>query len=135
MLALTFADTQRAEHVTTGVFLKWKDTFGQASRQTWAARLRTVRLFAQYLNGVDPRHEVPSRGLIPAKARRPQPYIYSDEEIRHILEGATHLPSINGIRGLTYSTLFGLIAVTGLRVSEAIALDQGDVNIRQIELS
>ena len=64
---VTFVDTQGADHITTGVFLKWKHTFGQASRQTWAARLGTVRLFAEYLNGVDPRNEVPSRGLIPAR--------------------------------------------------------------------
>lgn len=132
---VTFVDTQGADHITTSVFLKWKDTFGQASRQTWAARLGTVRLFAEYLNGVDPRNEVPSRGLIPAKARRPRPYIYDDQEIRQILEGAINLPSINGIRGITYSTLFGLIAVTGLRISEAIALDQGDVDLEHAVLT
>lgn len=132
---VTFAGSQGAEHITTDVFLKWKDTFGQASRQTWARRLGTVRLFAQWLNGVDPRHEVPPRELIPAKARRPHPYIYGDQEIRQILEGAANLPSINGIRGLTYSTLFGLIAVTGLRISEAIALDCGDVDLENAVLT
>jgi len=132
---VTFAGNQGADHITTSVFLKWKDTFGQASRQTWARRLGTVRLFAQWLNGVDPRNEVPPRGLIPAKARRPHPYIYGDQEIRQILDAATNLPSINGIRGLTYSTLFGLIAVTGLRVSEAIALDHGDVDLENAVLT
>src|ERR1700704_775722 len=67
---VTFAGTQGADHITTALFLKWKDTFGQASRQTWAARLGAVRLFAQWLNGVDPRNEVPPLRLMRANLRR-----------------------------------------------------------------
>ena len=76
-----------------------------------------------------PKHEVPPQALIPSRIRRPRPYIYSEEEIRRIVEVAAELPSINGIRALTYSTLFGLIAVTGLRVSEALSLDAADVDL------
>jgi integrase/recombinase XerD len=46
-----------------------------------------------------------------------------------IIDGAAQLPSANGIRALTYAMLFGLIAVTGLRISEAVALDNGDVDL------
>jgi integrase/recombinase XerD len=79
---------------------------------------------------MDARNEVPPQGLIPARYRRPRPYIYSDEEIRRIVETAAELPSINGIRALTFPTLFGLIAVTGLRVSEALSLDVADVDLK-----
>jgi integrase/recombinase XerD len=72
---------------------------------------------------------VPPQALIPGRQRRPRPYIYSEEEIRRIVEAAAELPSINGIRALTCSTLFGLIAVTGLRVSEALSLDVADVDL------
>jgi integrase/recombinase XerD len=88
-----------------------------------------VRQFAQWLSGIDPRNEVPPKGLIPGRYRRSRPYIYSDQEIVQIIEEAALLPSIHGIRALTYTTLFGLIAVTGLRVSEALALDNGDVDL------
>ena len=126
---MAFAETQGAEHVNTDLFLKWQASFGQASRQTWAARLGMVRLFAQWLHGLDPAHEVPPRGLIPHRARRSRPYIYSVEEIAKIIAAAAELPSVYGLRGLTLSTLFGLIAITGLRISEALALDTGDVDL------
>ncbi len=124
-----FAEEQGAAHVSTELFLRWQDTFGQAGRQTWAARLGMVRLFAQWLHGLDPGHEVPPRGLIPSRIRRSRPYIYSAEEIAAIVAAAAELRSAYGLRGLTYSTLFGLIAVTGLRVSEALSLDAGDVDL------
>jgi integrase len=81
------------------------------------------------MHGIDQRHEVPPQALIPGRQRRPRPYIYSEEEIRCIVEAAAELPSINGIRALTCSTLFGLIAVTGLRVSEALSFDVADVDL------
>ena len=88
-----------------------------------------VRVFAQWLNSIDAKHEVPPQSLIPSRARRPHPYIYSEDDIRRIVEAAAELPSINGIRALTCSTLFGLIAVTGLRVSEALSLDAADIDL------
>jgi integrase len=128
---IAFADERGAAHITTGLFLQWKDSFGRASRDTWAARLSVVRLFAQWLHGLDPRHEVPPRGLIPSRVRRGRPHIFSEWEIQNILAAAERLPSALGIRGLTCSTLFGLIAVAGLRISEALALDHGDVDLVQ----
>ena len=94
-----------------------------------------VRLFAQWLHSLDPRHEVPPQALIPGRYRRVRPYIYSDDEIRRVVEAAAELPSINGLRALTCSALFGLIAVTGLRVSEALSLDVTDVDLESGILS
>ena len=124
-----FAETVGASHVTTALFLRWQDAFGEAGRQTWAARFGMVRLFAQWLHGLDPAHEVPPRGLIPSRYRRKRPYVYSEAEIAAIVAEAARLPSIYGMRGLTCSTLFGLIAVTGLRIGEALGLDTGDVDL------
>jgi integrase len=78
---------------------------------------------------MDPKHEVPPQSLIPNRARRSHPYIYTENEIHRIVAAAAELPSINGIRPLTCSTLFGLIAVTGLRVSEALSLDATDIDL------
>ena len=126
---IAFAESQGVEHLSTDLFLRWQENFGLAGRQTWAARLGIVRLFAQWLHGLDPAHEAPPRGLIPHRVRRSRPYIYSDAEIANIVVAAAELPSVYGLRGMTYSTLFGLIATTGLRISEALALDAGDIDL------
>jgi integrase/recombinase XerD len=124
-----FAETEGASHVTTALFLRWQDAFGAAGRQTWAARLGMVRLFAQWLHGLDSSHDVPPCGLVPSRYRRMRPYVYSEAEIAAIVAEAARLPSIYGMRGLTCSTLFGLIAVAGLRLGEALGLDTGDVDL------
>lgn len=126
---ITFADKEGAEYISTPLFLRWQAACGQANRQTRARQLGVVRLFAQWLHGIDQRHDVPPQPLIPGRYRRARPYIYSDEEIRRIVEAAAELPSLNGIRALTCSTLFGLIAVTGLRISEALSLNAADVDL------
>lgn len=124
-----FAGQEGSEHISVDLFLRWQRKFGRANQQTWSRRLSMVRLFGQWLHGIDERHEIPPKDLIPGHYRRSQPYIYSHKEIRCIVEAAAELPSTNGIRALTFSTLFGLIAVTGLRVSEARALDVTDVDL------
>jgi len=124
-----FADSEGATHVDTALFLRWHATLAEARTSTRGARLSVVRQFAQWLSSFDPAHEVPPRGLLPSAVARSRPYIYSNAEIRAIIGTAKSLPSIYGLRGLTCSTLFGLIAVTGLRISEALALDRDDLNI------
>lgn len=126
---IEYAERKGVAYVSAETFMGWRESFGDASQQTWARRLGIVRIFAQWLHGIDPRHEVPSRDLIPTRQRRNRPYIYTPDEIRAIVETAATLPSINGIRSLTYPALFGLIAVTGLRISEALSLDSGDVDL------
>ncbi|TWC78218.1 site-specific recombinase XerD [Rhizobium sp. SJZ105] len=123
------AEKMGTEYVSAEVFIGWRESFGVASQQTWSRRLGIVRIFAQWLHSIDPQHQVPSSDLIPSRHRRSRPYIYKPEEIRAIIEAAAALPSTNGIRPLTYAVLFGLIAVTGLRISEAISLDSGDVDL------
>ncbi|PTQ62961.1 site-specific recombinase XerD [Sphingomonas sp. PP-CE-3G-477] len=124
-----YADGEGGAHIDTALFLRWHATLAEASRSTRAARLCVVRLFAQWLSGFDPAHEVPPRGLFPDSTKRPRPHIYSDTEVGAIVAAATELPSIYGLRGLTCSTLFGLVAITGLRISEALALDRDDIDI------
>jgi|WetSurMetagenome_2_1015567.scaffolds.fasta_scaffold22756_3 integrase/recombinase XerD len=124
-----FAHSRKARYVTTDLFLAWQAEFGKANQQTWFARLGMVRQFALWLGGIDPRNEVPPKALIPGRYRRARPYIYSEQEIGRIVAEAARLPSPNGIRALTFTTLFGLIAATGLRVSEALSLDNGDVDL------
>ena len=125
----SFADAQGAGVVTVNLFLQWKEHFGSANNNTWSYRFGMVRGFATWLQGIDPSNEVPPAGLVTGKYRRTRPYIYSAEQIAEIVTEAAKLPSSYGLRGLTCSTLFGLLAVTGLRVSEAIGLDEKDVDL------
>src|ERR1700759_2559 len=111
-----FAEAEQAQCITAALFLRWQNTFGQAGRQTWATRFSMVRLFVQWLHGVDPTQAVLPRGLVPNRLRRPRPHFYDAAAIGAIIEAAAELPSVYGMRGLTCSTLFGLIAVTGLRI-------------------
>jgi len=91
-------------------------------------RLLTVRRFALSLHAEDPRHEVPSADLFGrASRRRRTPYIYSPGEIRRLIDAAQRLGPDGSIRSLTYVTMFGLIAATGMRVSEAIAIRLPDL--------
>ena len=124
-----FADAEGAEWITVNLFLRWKDAFGSASTATWADRLSAVRGFAAWLTDSDPRTEIPPKGLVPKRYRRPRPYIYSDDEIVRIVTEAAALPSRLGLRSVTCATLFGLLAVTGMRIGEAIGLDDGDVDV------
>ena len=124
----SYADTEGAAYTGTALFLRWHATLADANGSTRATRLRVVRLFAQWLSGFDPAHEVPPQGLLPDSSNRPRPHIYTTAEIAEIVAAARELPSVYGLRGHTCSTLFGLIAVTGLRISEALALDRDDID-------
>jgi integrase len=94
------------------------------------SHLTDVRCFAQHVVHFDPLTEVPPADAIPA-VRRAKPYIYSDAEIEALLEAALTLPPANGLRRWTYHCLFGLIAVAGLRHSEALNLCRDDVDLTQ----
>jgi len=126
---VAFAEDRGARHVTPQLFVDWQEHCGAASPQTRAARLGVVRLFTQWLHALDPEHVPPPANLIPFRGRRPRPYIYSMAEIEGIVREAAELPSVYGLRGLVYATLFGLIAVTGLRINEALGLDNADVDL------
>lgn len=126
---ITFLEEKNETHITVDLFLQWKQFFGNASNSTWANRLSFVRLFASWLHTSDTDHEIPPLHLIPNCYCRKRPYIYTDAEIRSIIETASHLHSKNGLRSITYPAFFGLISVTGLRISEAISLNSKDVDL------
>jgi len=115
--------------LSTALALRWATAPADATPATWARRLGDARRFAAWLSATDPRTEVPPQGLLPDCYRRRPPYIYSDQEIERIVRAAARLPSPSGLRAQTYATLFGLLATTGLRLSEALALDRGDVDL------
>lgn len=112
-----------------GLSLRWQETIGPAAPQTRAGHLGAVRPFSAWLHSLDPAHEALPSSLVPSRRRRSLPYICSAQDIRRIVEAAAALPSVNGIHPLSCAALFGLLAVTGMRISEALALDAGDVDL------
>jgi integrase len=126
---LLFLDKKDASFITTDLALRWATQPENVLPAHWARRLSMVRVFARFHSAVDPRTEIPPQDLLPFRYRRKPPYIYDDGEISRLLEASSHLQSAIGLRASTYSTLFGLLAVTGMRVSEPIALNQRDVDL------
>lgn len=124
-----FAEHEGASRVTIDVALRWATQSRGKELATVGRRLRMVRGFARWRSATDPHTEVPPPHLLPARYRRKPPYLYRDEEIERLLWAARHLPSPAGLRALTYFTLFGLLVVTGMRVSEGVALDHADLNL------
>jgi integrase/recombinase XerD len=98
---------------------------------TWAQRLGFVRVFARHWSATDPRTEIPPAGLLPFRGQRARPYLYTEQEVQSLLVAAKHLSPSSGLRPWTYHCLFGLLAVSGLRISEAIKLDRQDVDFNQ----
>ena len=100
-----------------------------------ARRLTTVRGFLRHLAAMDGTTEVPEPGLLGSTGSRTPPHIYSDAEIADLLAAAAGLAPTGGLRPRCYVTLFALLACTGLRISEALALSCGDVDLDQAMLT
>jgi integrase/recombinase XerD len=124
-----FLDREQAPHLTNELALHWAMLPRECQPALWAARLRYVRGFARHRRVTDPRTEIPPQSLLPFRPGRARPYLYSDQQIQHLLAAAATLPPVRGLRGATYHCLFGLLTVTGLRISEAIALEPRDVDL------
>ncbi len=110
--------------VTVVAALEWARLPVGGSLSWWAYRLGAVRGFATYLHALDPAHEVPAAELLPHRSQRATPYLYSEAEIAALIAATSTLRT--PLRQATFATMIGLLAVTGIRVGEAIALDRGD---------
>ena len=128
---VAFAEAEEAPYITTELALRWAQQPTGVEPAAWARRLGLVRRFAVWHAASDPRTQVPPAGLLPHRYRRKPPYIYTDDEIARLMQAAKELPSPKGLRAHTYATLFGLLAVTGMRISEALHLDRQDVDLAQ----
>jgi len=115
--------------LTTEFMLRWATDHVEHSSRYQAERLSIVRGFARYLAARDGKSEVPDQRLLGARFRRGQPHIYSDEQLRQLLEAAAAFPSADPLRRTGYATLFGLLASTGMRVSEPLRLRVADVDL------
>jgi integrase/recombinase XerD len=124
-------DATGAEFVTVDLAVAWAVEPVVPDRSVVPAmRLLVVRGFARYLAGIDPRTEVPPTGLIRLRRQRRPPFIYTDEQVLALMERA-RTAIRQRLVAATYETLIGLLAATGMRISEAIKLEHGDIDWQQ----
>lgn len=124
-----FLEAEGLAWITAKCAVRWATLPVGVQPATWARRLDHVRGFARWLKAIDPRNEIPDRGLVNARHRRKPPYIFTDLEVTQLMAEAARLDSPVGLRNLTYMTLIGLLASTGLRPGEALALNRLDVDL------
>jgi integrase/recombinase XerD len=122
---VAFARQHGRGRITIKLALRWATHPPQISPVQAANRLGMVRRFASYLSAVDPRTEVPPLGLLPCSIRRRVPYLFQEQELKTWFETGRQDRSF---KGTTCSTLFGLLATTGMRVGEALSLKQQDLH-------
>jgi len=128
-----FLAEREAPLITTELALQFAMQPAQARVTWWHQRLAMVRGLAIYLQAFDARHEVPPINLLPAKFRRAVPYLFSEAEVEALMQAALALRP--PLRAATCEAVIGLLAVTGMRVSEACALDRADVELAEGRLT
>ena len=127
-----FMEQQNAPYITQALALAWAQQAADIQPATRALRLGIVRGFARYRSATDPRTEVPATGVLSCRPTRPQPYLYSDDEIRRLLEAALRMRyrhERDALHPFTYYCLFGLLSVSGMRLTEARNLKLQDVDL------
>lgn len=121
-----FAEQRGDEFVDTQTVLVWAKE--APSRTQQHNRLLIVRRFAKAMRAEDSRHQIPSADAFGRVVRqRRQPYIYSNADLCKLFMAASRLTPTGSVRALTFTTLIGLLAVSGLRISEALALSTTDI--------
>jgi len=113
--------------VTSELAIGWARLPAHTQPNHWAQRLAIARGFARYLQALDPTAEVPPPGVFPTRRHRPTPFLWSQRDIRRLLQSTRALRP--ALRAATYEALFGLLATCGMRVGEAIGLDRDDVDL------
>ena len=125
---VSFLKKNGASHITNKLALEYATQRQDEKPVSWTRRLGIIRGFARYRIGAEPRTEMPPVGLLRFRSKRARPYLYSEEEIRRLLAAAMKIESPHALQPRTYYCLFGLLAVSGLRVGEAIHLQPQDVD-------
>jgi integrase len=124
-----FCEARGAGHVTAELALGWatRTSRGSSDEVYQSRRLMVVRIFARHLAALDPATEVPAEDILPHHYRRIAPYLYSPAEITALMAAAGRLAP--PLRAATWQALIGLLAVTGMRQSEARHLDRDHVDL------
>ena len=124
---IDYLDREGIEVITIEAALTWAQRPDADPGSTVRARRLTVaRGFARPMAGIDPRTQIPSAGLIACRQRRRPPFIFTDADITAVMAQARGLRW--PLAAATHETLIGLLAATGMRVGEALRLDQAGID-------
>ena len=115
--------------LTSELAIRWACRPKAADPLWRARRLEIVRTFAKHLVLTEPRTQIPPRHVLGPAHRRRSPHLYSSAEVQHLLRGAKQLQG--RLQPHTWQTLIGLLASSGLRISEALHLKVSDVDWKQ----
>jgi len=129
-----FAEREGADFISTELAVEWAAQPHVKPMQA-GFRLGMLRRFAAYVSAHDERTVVPPQKLLPYHLHRREPYHYTEQDVLRLIAAARSISPADRIKGPTLGTLFGLLAVTGMRVGEALALDRGDLDAKQALLS
>lgn len=122
--------------MTVELCIGWaRDEAEIADPFTWARRLDILRPFSRFLAGIDAATQFPFGSPFGRSTRRLSPHIYTSGEIRRIIDEAAMLRPTIPLRPATFTTMFGLLAATGLRISEALALRLVDTDLSMGQLT
>ena len=135
---VAFMEQRRAAYITQALALAWAQQPSNVRPAHWARRLSFVRGFARHRSATDPRTQIPPQGLLPFQPNRARPYLYSDDEICRLLRAALKMPcrfERGALRPSVFYCLFGLLSVSGLRLSEARNLELQDVDLEAAVLT
>ncbi|MFC1761303.1 tyrosine-type recombinase/integrase [Planctomycetota bacterium] len=127
---IDFLKREKAKYITTALAIRWATKNVSCHPGRWAHRLNLVRCFARFRKVADPRTEVPPVGILTQRYRRKPRDIPSDRDVMKLLAAAKKVRSPKGLWNTTHYTLLGLLAATGMRVGEVVALNRNDVNLR-----
>jgi integrase len=120
-----FAAGRAETHVRRETAIEWAAQAPSPSQRE--RRLGMVRRFATHVRAEDPVHDRIPRHVFAHRRTRPFPYLLSDRELQQLLAATAQLRPRASLRPMTYYTLFGLLAATGLRISEALRLALDDI--------
>ena len=121
-------DAIGASNITVENALAWAtQPEAEPWSSVWVRRMGAVRGFARYMSGIDPANEIPPLGLVSFRRRWRQPFIYSEADVLALMTEVPHLIP-TPFRSATFRTMIGLLAATGMRVGEVIALSRADVD-------
>jgi integrase len=124
---VVYLEAAGATTVTSDLAIAWARLPERTQPNHWAARLAVARGFARYLQTIDPATQVPPPGVFPTRRHRPAPYLWSADDIGRLLETTRSLRP--RLRAATHEALFGMLAVSGMRLGEALGLHRDDVDL------
>jgi integrase len=127
---LDFLDQHGFSAITVTNALAWA-CLPVNTRSRWRnQRLTVIRLFAAHIHANIPEiAELIPPGLLPARVVRAAPYLYGSGQVDALIgEAGTLKPAL---QGQTLATIIGLMASTGMRTAEALALNTADVDTEQ----